>query len=168
MAQFSAPKQTEATATPQSCTRHDVFHSFLYDERKQYSTTTTVHIKSIIELLNHRHIISDKLSTLYRITYGCAAHYRCSTALYLMSMLSQAFSVIIYCGISASGNDREVADRFNAIDKRFIFQLILTVQLTGAKGYSTHMIMHTGTRTSCVSLARELKNTCFMRYANIE
>ena len=34
-----------------------------------------------------------------------------------------------------------------------------TVQLPVAKGYDTQMLMHTGTRTSDVSLARELKKT---------
>ena len=32
-----------------------------------------------------------------------------------------------------------------------------TVKLPGAKGYDTHMVMHTGTRTSYVSLASEFQ-----------
>ena len=67
-------------------------------------------------------------------------------------MLSKAFSVIIDHGISARGHDREVLDGLNAIEKRFLFQLLSTVKLTGAKGYDTQMVMHTGTRASDVSL----------------
>ena len=69
-------------------------------------------------------------------------------------MLSQAFSFIIYHGISSLGHSREVVDCFNAFEKRFIFQLMSTVQLKGSKRYDTQMVMHTVTRTSDVSLDR--------------
>ena len=71
-----------------------------------------------------------------------------------MSMLSQAFSVIIDRGISATGHVRELVDGINAIGKLF-FQLISTVQLPGAKHYETKMVMHTGTCTCNVNLARK-------------
>ena len=71
-----------------------------------------------------------------------------------MSMLSQAFSVIIDHGISAPGHGREVVDSLNAIEKVFLFQLISTVQLPVEKGYDAQMVIHTGTRTSSVILAR--------------
>ena len=73
----------------------------------------------------------------------------------MMSMLSQSFSVIIDRGISAPGHVREVVDGLNAIDKRFLFQLISIVQLPGAQGYDTQMVMHTGTRTYDVSFSSE-------------
>ena len=71
-----------------------------------------------------------------------------------MSMFSQAFSIIIYHGISSLGHGREVLDGINTIYKMVLFQLISTVQMTVAKGYDTYMIMHTVTRTYDVSLAR--------------
>ena len=55
-------------------------------------------------------------------------------------MVSQAFSVIIYRGISAPGYGREVGDGINDIDKRFILQPISTVQLPGEKGYDTQVV----------------------------
>ena len=60
-------------------------------------------------------------------------------------MLLQSFSVIIYRGISAPGNGREVVDSLNAFDKMILFQWMLTMKLTGEKGYDTQMVMHTGT-----------------------
>ena len=48
-----------------------------------------------------------------------------------MSMLSQVFSVIIDCGISAPGHGRELVHGFKSIDKMFLFQLISTVKLPG-------------------------------------
>ena len=71
-----------------------------------------------------------------------------------MSMLSQDFSVIIDHDISAPGHGRGVWYGFKSIDKMFLFQLIPAVLLTGEKGYDTYMVMHTGTCTSDVSLAR--------------
>ena len=69
----------------------------------------------------------------------------------------QVFFIIIDRVISAPLHVIEVFDGINAIDKRFLFQLISTVQLPGAKGYNIQMVMHTGTRTSDVSLANEFQ-----------
>ena len=65
-----------------------------------------------------------EFSTLYGNTYGCAENNRRATALSLMSMLSQDFSVIIHFDKSSSRHGREVEDGLNSMDKRFIFQLI--------------------------------------------
>ena len=60
---FSAPTQTGISVKPKVLTRHDVFHSCLSDDSKQYSATTTVHRKRTIELLKERNIMSNTLST---------------------------------------------------------------------------------------------------------
>ena len=112
--------------------------------------------------------MSNKLSTIWENTDSCAEHYRCATALYLMS---RAFSVIIDRGISASVHGGELLDFLNAIDKRFTFQLMSNVQLPGEKGYDTKMVMHNGTRTSDVSLAREFQkhlSTAARKYGMID
>ena len=51
---FSANKQSLPLSAPPSHTCHAVFHSFLYDDIKQHSTTTAAKIKLIIELLRNR------------------------------------------------------------------------------------------------------------------
>ena len=121
---------------------------------KPDAVTTIEHIKCIVTLLKQRKIMSSTLSTVWKNTYVCVEHYICATALYLMSILSRAFSVIIDRGISAPAHGREVVDGLNAIYKRFIFPLISTVKLPGEKGYGTQMVMHTGTCTFDFSLAR--------------
>ena len=50
---FSALIQTEINASTEPCPPHAVFHYFLSDYRKQYSTTTTAHSISFIELLKN-------------------------------------------------------------------------------------------------------------------
>ena len=69
-------------------------------------------------------------------------------------MLSQEFSFIIDRHISEPGHGREVVDGLNSTDKGFLFQLMSIVQRPGEKGYAKKMVMHTGTLTSDVSLAR--------------
>ena len=74
-------------------------------------------------------------------------------------MLSQYFYVIIGHGMSAPGHGREVFDGLNATRKRFLFQLISTVTLPGAKMYDTQMVMHHETSTKYVSLDRKFQKT---------
>ena len=49
-----------------------------------------------------------------------------------MSVISQTYSLIIDCGISAPGHGKEVDDGLNAVDKRYIYQLMSKVQLPGS------------------------------------
>ena len=72
-------------------------------------------------------------------------------------MFSKALSVIIDRGISAPGHGIELTDCLNTIDKMFLFQLMPTMKIMSANHYDTQMVMHTGTRTSDVSLASEFQ-----------
>ena len=122
-----------------------MFHSFLTVDSKQDDVTSAATCKHIIKLLKQRKIMSSKLSTLWENTDGRAENYRCATSLFLLSILSQDFYLIIDHGVSAPGNFRDVVDGLNATEKRFIFQSISTVQLLGAKGYYTQILMHSAT-----------------------
>ena len=55
----------ETAGALQACTHHDVFHSLLSDDNKQYSATTIAHSKQIIELLKQHNIMSNVLSTIW-------------------------------------------------------------------------------------------------------
>ena len=46
---------------------------------------------------------------------------------YLMSVMSQCYSIIINRGIIAPGNDKDVVDGINDVDNRYIYQLMFTV-----------------------------------------
>ena len=50
---------------------------------------------------------------------SCAEQYICATELYLMSMFSYAYNIIIYCGARAPGNGREVVDGLKTTEKSF-------------------------------------------------
>ena len=80
----------------------------------------------------------------------------CHRIIYDVNVVTGLF-VIIEHVISAPVYGREVVYGLNAIYKRFLFQLMPTVQLLGARIYDTQMIMNTGTCTSDVILAREFQ-----------
>ena len=127
-----------------------MLHSFLSDNRKKDAATTATHSKRIIELLKKYVLVS----VLYGNTDGCAGHYRCATDLFLLSILSQPYNMIIDSDISAPGPGAEVVDGLNATDERFIFHLMANVQLPGGKRFDTQMSVHTETQNTDVSLAQ--------------
>ena len=73
-------------------------------------------------------------------------------------MISQCYFIIIDRGISAPGHGKEVVDGINAVDKRYIYQLMSKVQLPGSVIFDSQIKMHTGTENKYVSLAKEFKD----------
>ena len=69
----------------------------------------------------------------------------------------QAFNIIIDHGISSPGHDRKVVDGLNDTCKRFILNLMSTVQLPGIERFDTQMVVKTATQNSNVSLTQELQ-----------
>ena len=75
-----------------------------------------------------------------------------------MSVMSQTYSIIIDRGISAPGHGKEVVDVINAVDKRYIYQLMSKVQLPGSIRFDSQIKIYAGTEKKDVSLAREFKD----------
>ena len=72
--------------------------------------------------------------------------------------MSQTYSIIIDRGMSATGHGKEVVDGLNAVDKRYIYQLMSKLQLPGSVRFDSQIKMHTGTENKDVILAKELKD----------
>ena len=134
------------------------FTLFLSDDSKQDDATTTAHSKRFIPLLKNEKMLTTSLSTIWENTDGCAEQYRCASALLLMSGMSQTYSLIIDRGISAPGHGKEVVDGLNAVDKRYIYQLMSKFQLPWSIRFDSQIKIHTGTEKKDVSLAREFKD----------
>ena len=83
------------------------------------------------------------MSTILDNTDGCDKQHRCASAMYLMSVIFQCYSVIIDRGISASGHGKEVVDGPNDVDKHYIYQLMSTVKLPETNIFDSQMQMHT-------------------------
>ena len=129
---FSAAPQADINSFTLPRPRHAVFHYFLSDDSKQDAATTTAHSKRLISLLKNEKVLKTSLSTIWENTDGCAEQYRCASALYLMSVMSQTYSIIIDWGVSAPGHGKEVVDGLNAVDKSYIYQFMFKVQLPGS------------------------------------
>ena len=87
-----------------------MFHYFLSDYIKQDAATTTAHSNHLNEFKKK---LMSTLSTIWENNDDCAEQYRCTTPLYLMSVLSQCHSIIFDRGISAPGHGKEVVDGIN-------------------------------------------------------
>ena len=72
--------------------------------------------------------------------------------------MSKTYSIIIDRGISAPGHGKEVVDGLNAVNKRYIYQLMSKVQLPGSVKFYSQIKMHTVTENKDVSLAKEFKD----------
>ena len=130
------------------------FIIFLSDDRKKDSATTTAHINRLISLLKEKKVLTTSLVTIWGNTDGCVKKYICASALYLMSIMSQRYSVIIDWSISAPGHGKEVVYGLNAVDKCYIYQLMSNVQLPGSKRFDSQMQIHTDKQNNDVSLAK--------------
>ena len=98
--------------------------------------------------------MTSELITIWENNDGCSEQYRCDSALYLMSFMSQCYSFIIDRGISAPGHGKELVDGLNNIDKRYIYQLMSNVQLPVSKIFDSSILMHYCTENNDVSLAK--------------
>ena len=98
--------------------------------------------------------MTSSLSTIWENACGSAEQYKFASALYLMPVKFQCYSVIINCGISAPGNDKEVFGGINSIDKRYIYKLMSNVQLPGSKLHSSQILMHSCTQNNDIGLAK--------------
>ena len=132
---FSASHHTSPLLASDHVSLYGVFYYYLSDESYQDSATTAVHSKCIIELLQNRTVLFDKISTIGENMDGCAEHYPCTTALYLFSMLSQVYNNMIDRGVVEPGHGREVFGGLNDTKKWLISMLITTVLLSGASDY---------------------------------
>ena len=127
---------------------------FLSEDSKNDSDTTTTHSKLLLSFINNKKVLTTSLSTIWENTDGCDEQYRCASALYLMSVMSQTYFIIIERDISAPGHGKEVVDGLNTVDKSYIYQLMSKVQLLGSVKFHSQIKMHTVTENKDVSLAK--------------
>ena len=135
-----------------------MFRSYLSDYSKQDAVTTTTHSKLLISFLKNKLLLTTSLSKIWVNTDGSAEQYRCASSLYLMSVMSQTYSIIIDRGISAPGHGKEVVDGLNDVDKRYIYQLMSKVQFPESVIFDSQIQIHNFTENKDLSLAKEFKD----------
>ena len=72
-----------------------------------------------------------------------------------MSVLSQHHSIIFDRDIGAPGHVKEVVYGLNSIYKRYMYQLMYTVQLPVSKIFDSQILMHSCTPKKYVSMTKE-------------
>ena len=95
-----------------------------------------------------------KTSNIWENTDRYDEQYICKTELYLLSMLSHSYNIVIYRGVGTPGHGKYVVDGLNATDKRFLKMLMKTVQLPGESTNDSYMAMYNKTSNADISLAR--------------
>ena len=97
------------------------------------------------------------VSNIWENTDIYSEHYRCAAALFLLSVLSKFYNIIIDLGVSAPGHGREVEYGLNVTNKRFIFHMMYTVQHPGSKWFNTQNTLHTAAQNTDMILAQEFQ-----------
>ena len=60
------------------------------------------------------------MSTLWEDTDGCANKYRCALTIYLMTVLSSSYGIIMDRAMNAPGHGKNVVDGLNATEKHYL------------------------------------------------
>ena len=94
--------------------------TFLSGDRKQDATNTSANNNFLIPLLKEKKLLRPSLSTIWD-NNDCAEQYRCASALYLILVMCQCYSVIIDQGIITPVHGKYFVDGINAVDKRYIY-----------------------------------------------
>ena len=77
-----------------------------------------------------------------------------------MLVLYQCYSTITDQGISAPGYGKEVVDGINAIEKRYIYQLMSNIKLPGSKKFDSQILMNFCTQKMISVWLNNSKNIC--------
>ena len=102
--------------------------------------------------------MTTSLSKIWENTDGCAKLYICDSVPYLILVMSQCYSIIIYRVISVPGHGKEVGDGLNDVDKRSIHQFLSNDQLPGSNIFDSQMQMNTGGQKYDLILDREFQH----------
>ena len=58
-------------------------------------------------------------------TDGCSKQYRSSSSLYLISVISMTYGIVIDHAVGTPEHGKNVVDKLNAVDKRYLRKPIL-------------------------------------------
>ena len=96
-----------------------------------------VHILKIF--LESGKLVSGVL-TVWEDTYRCADKYRCDLDIYVMTVLSSSYIIIMDCAINEPGHWKNIVDGLNATEKRYLKEE-MEVMVKLASNYTTNIGM---------------------------
>ena len=74
-------------------------------------------------------MIKQESTTMWEETDGCAKQYRCATAMYLLSLISVRFNIVIDRAVGAQGHGKDIVDGLNATDEAFKRRLCFVTKI---------------------------------------
>ena len=60
------------------------------------------------------------MSTVWEDTYGCARQFSCDLSIFLITVSSSSYGIIMDCAINAPGQGNNSVDGLNATDKSYL------------------------------------------------
>ena len=109
------------------------FHSYISDDSEQDACDSHSQMVHLLKTFLESGWLVSGMSTVWENTGGCAKKYRCALAIYLMTVLSSSYGIIIDRAINAPVYGNNVVDGLNATEI-FSFlspcQLFLPIQLS--------------------------------------
>mgnify|MGYP000211327405 FL=1 len=110
-------EDTSVTVKQEDSIMH--FHLHLSDVALQNAATTYYHMDVLIKhLIKNGNLVQG--NCLYGNTDGSGTQYRCSNALYFLSLLAFNYSIIIDRAVGAPGHGKDLVDGLNAVDKQYL------------------------------------------------
>ena len=95
------------------------FFPHISENSNQDTATTYMHVSSFLKELLDQRMIKQESTTLWEETDGCAKQYSCATAMYLLSLISVRFNIVIDRTVGAPDHGKDIVDGLNSADKAF-------------------------------------------------
>ena len=83
-------------------------------------TMNKMHAIHVLKVFSESGRLVSGVSTVWEDTDGCAKQYRVALSIYLMTVLSSSYGIIIHLSSNAPGHGNVVVDVLNATDKRYL------------------------------------------------
>ena len=96
------------------------FHSYISGDNEQYAYDSHAHMVHLLKTLLESGRLVSGMSTVWEDAAGCAKKYRFALAIYLMTVMSSSYGIIMYSAINAPGHGNNVFDELNATKKRYL------------------------------------------------
>ena len=74
----------------------------------------------LLQFIRTKEMIAPYLTSMWDHAYGCANHYRCASAIYILQCIALEISIIIGIAVGAPGHEKYVVYDMNTRDKRMI------------------------------------------------
>jgi hypothetical protein len=135
------------------------FHSHFSNDSRQDAATSAAHLTVLLDLLKSQGKFIQSC-TLYDETDGCAKQYRCSNAIYLLSVLASKYGITINRAIGAPGHGKDDVDGLNATDKRYLSGKFCMIGTPEANNTEKRMAANSMVEGATQSLAAECARLC--------